>query len=65
MSGLSKEDKKACMLSLMATLAAIHNVDYESVGLGDYGRAGGYFVRQTKSLSKVSAVLLLCEDVKM
>mgnify|MGYP000612558666 CR=1 FL=1 len=27
-------------------LAAIHNVDIEKVGLGDYGRPGNYFARQ-------------------
>ena len=31
---------------LNATLAALHAVDYEAAGLGDYGRPGGYFTRQ-------------------
>ena len=32
--------------AMNATLAALHSVDYESVGLGDYGRPGNYFARQ-------------------
>ncbi|MFC5430597.1 phosphotransferase [Paraburkholderia denitrificans] len=32
--------------SIMTTLAALHDVDVDAVGLGDYGRAGNYFQRQ-------------------
>jgi len=30
----------------VATLAALHNTDYEAIGLGDFGRPGNYFSRQ-------------------
>lgn len=32
--------------SIVKTLAALHDVDPQAVGLGDYGRAGNYFERQ-------------------
>lgn len=32
--------------AMNATIAALHQVDYEAVGLGDYGRPGNYFERQ-------------------
>ena len=32
--------------AMNATIAALHNVDYQAVGLGDYGRPGNYFERQ-------------------
>jgi len=51
---LPKEDRKMCWLSLMETLAKIHNVDFSEIGLGDYGKTVGYYERQVKSLSKVS-----------
>ncbi len=35
-----------CTDELNATLAKLHAVDFEAVGLGDYGRQGGYFERQ-------------------
>ncbi len=44
--GLSKSDRAAIYDELNATLAKLHKVDYEAVGLGDFGRPGGYFERQ-------------------
>ena len=41
-------------MALIEVLAALHNVDFRKVGLEGYGRAGGYFARQVRSLSKVS-----------
>ena len=34
------------------TLAALHNVDYKAIGLGDYGKPGNYFARQIGRWSK-------------
>jgi aminoglycoside phosphotransferase (APT) family kinase protein len=44
--GVSKSDRTAIYDELNATLAKLHKVDHEAVGLGDFGRAGGYFERQ-------------------
>jgi aminoglycoside phosphotransferase (APT) family kinase protein len=44
--GLSPAERAAVYDELNATLAKLHGVDFEAVGLGDYGRAGGYFERQ-------------------
>ena len=35
-----------------ATLAALHDVDPEAVGLGDFGKPGDYFARQTNRLAQ-------------
>ena len=32
--------------AMNATLAALHDVDVEAAGLGDFGRPGSYFERQ-------------------
>ncbi|MBZ9795043.1 phosphotransferase [Mesorhizobium sp. ES1-4] len=41
------DDERAAIYDAMnATLAALHDVDVEAVGLGDFGRAGNYFERQ-------------------
>lgn len=46
-------DERAAHLDAMnATIAALHSVDYEAVGLGDYGRPGNYFERQIGRWSK-------------
>ena len=34
--------------AIVDTLAALHAVDYERVGLGDYGKPGNYFARQVE-----------------
>tara|TARA_B110001454_G_scaffold207113_2_gene218210 strand:+ start:12259 stop:13326 length:1068 start_codon:yes stop_codon:yes gene_type:complete len=34
------------------TIAALHSVDYNAVGLGEYGRPGNYFARQIARWSK-------------
>jgi len=39
-------DRAAIYDDLNATLAKLHKVDFEAVGLGDYGRPGNYFERQ-------------------
>ncbi|MEL6504215.1 MAG: phosphotransferase [Pseudomonadota bacterium] len=38
--------------SMNKTLAALHNVDVEAVGLSDFGKPGNYFERQTSRWAK-------------
>lgn len=38
--------RRAMFAEMNRVLAALHDVDYEAVGLGDYGRPGSYFARQ-------------------
>jgi aminoglycoside phosphotransferase (APT) family kinase protein len=44
--GLAPGERAAIYDDLNATLAKLHRVDFEAVGLGDYGRPGNYFERQ-------------------
>lgn len=39
-------ERRAMYISMAETLAALHNVEPEAVGLGDFGRPSGYFARQ-------------------
>ena len=43
---LEPAERAAIYDDLNATLAKLHKVDFEAVGLGDYGRPGNYFERQ-------------------
>ena len=43
---LPKEQRASHFDAMNATIAALHQVDYEAEGLGDYGRPGNYFERQ-------------------
>ncbi|MFC0283145.1 phosphotransferase family protein [Camelimonas abortus] len=45
------EERAAIYDSLNDALARLHAVDYNAVGLGDFGRAGGFFGRQLKRWS--------------
>ncbi len=44
--GLEPAERAAIYDALNATLARLHAVDFEKVGLGDFGKPGGYFQRQ-------------------
>lgn len=43
---LGREDRAEVFDQMNRTLAALHSVDYEAVGLGEYGKPGNYFERQ-------------------
>lgn len=45
-------ERAAIYDELNATLAKLHQVDFEKVGLGDYGKPGGYFERQVGRWTK-------------
>ncbi|MFZ4584781.1 MAG: phosphotransferase family protein [Acidimicrobiia bacterium] len=51
-SALSEHDARECSRALVDGLAAIHAVDYEAVGLGDFGRPDGYLERQVRRWSE-------------
>ena len=42
------EERRAISLALIDSLAKLHAVDYEAVGLGSFGRPAGYVERQVK-----------------
>jgi aminoglycoside phosphotransferase (APT) family kinase protein len=50
--GLAPDERAALYDSMIATLAAIHRLDPQAIGLGDYGRPGNYFARQLARWSK-------------
>jgi aminoglycoside phosphotransferase (APT) family kinase protein len=47
-----RHERAAYFEAMNGALAALHGVDYEAVGLGDYGRRGNYFERQIARWSK-------------
>ncbi|WP_340108043.1 phosphotransferase [Pikeienuella sp. HZG-20] len=50
--GVSTEHRRAMYEDMNRVLAALHTVDYEAVGLGDFGRPGSYFARQLSRWTK-------------
>ncbi|EGU11552.1 hypothetical protein RTG_02326 [Rhodotorula toruloides ATCC 204091] len=50
----TKEEREALWMSIIQTLAALHALDPQKIGLGDYGSTAAFYPRQIRSLSKVS-----------
>lgn len=44
--GVNPAQRSEIFAAMNNTLAALHNVDFEAVGLGDFGRKGGFISRQ-------------------
>jgi aminoglycoside phosphotransferase (APT) family kinase protein len=49
---LACADRAAVYREMILTLAQLHNLDPEAVGLGDYGAPGNYFERQVRRWTK-------------
>jgi aminoglycoside phosphotransferase (APT) family kinase protein len=52
MPGATPENRRATYLEMVDTLAALHAVDVEAVGLSDFGKPGNYFGRQIDRWTK-------------
>jgi len=52
MPGATPAERRAHYFAMVDTLAALHAVDPEAVGLGDYGKPGNYFGRQVDRWTK-------------
>ena len=50
--GYEPARRRAIFEAKNKTLAQLHMVDYEAIGLGDFGRPGNYFARQISRWSK-------------
>jgi len=50
--GLTVEQRAAIFDEMNRVIAALHKVDYEAVGLGDYGKPGNYLERQIARWTK-------------
>jgi aminoglycoside phosphotransferase (APT) family kinase protein len=49
---LTRAERPAYFDAMNATLAALHRIDYASIGLEDYGRPGNYVARQIERWAK-------------
>ncbi|MGK2741368.1 phosphotransferase family protein [Tepidicaulis sp. LMO-SS28] len=50
--GYEPEERRKIYEAKVDTLAKLHMVDYEAIGLGDYGKPGNYFTRQISRWTK-------------
>jgi len=52
MAALSPQDARRCSLELVDVLARLHAVDFDAVGLGDFGRPDGFLARNVARWGK-------------
>ena len=50
--GLDRDERAAIYDNVNETLARLHTLDFEALGLGDFGRPGNYFERQISRWSQ-------------
>jgi aminoglycoside phosphotransferase (APT) family kinase protein len=50
--GLEPDERAAIYTEMNRVIAALHSVDYQAVGLGEFGKPGNYFARQIARWSK-------------
>lgn len=43
---VSREERPAYFDAMNSAIARLHSIDYQAIGLGDYGKPGNYFSRQ-------------------
>ncbi|KAG6815606.1 hypothetical protein H0H87_012986 [Tephrocybe sp. NHM501043] len=61
---ISSKDRRECWLSAVATLANLHSISPDAIGLLKFGPSTDYFPRQIKSLSRVSSAQAAVEDIE-
>jgi aminoglycoside phosphotransferase (APT) family kinase protein len=62
---LTVDGRRALYAEYVKVLAALHGVDYAAVGLGDYGKIGGFVPRQVERWSKQYAASRTAEIPSM
>ena len=50
--GLNVAERRAIYTSMNQTIARLHSIDYEAIGLASYGKPGNYFARQISRWTK-------------
>ena len=50
--GCAPAERRALYLAMAETMAKLHRVDWQAIGLADYGRPGSYFQRQVGRWTK-------------
>jgi len=50
--GIEPAERRAIYAEILRVLATLHAVDYEAIGLADYGKPGNYFERQISRWSQ-------------
>ncbi|KAM5352885.1 hypothetical protein ACJ41O_005607 [Fusarium nematophilum] len=64
LSELSPSDRRKVWFSAIETLAWLHSLDPDAVGLGDYGRKTNFYARHCNTWSRIEAQQAAVKDAK-
>jgi aminoglycoside phosphotransferase (APT) family kinase protein len=64
MPGVSAAERRALWSAAVRTLAKLHSVDPDSVGLGNFGKREGFYGRQVRTWSTICAAQAGTRDVE-
>ena len=61
---LPKEQRRAAWFSLVETLAWLHSIDPDSIGLEGFGKKTGFYTRHCNTFARIEAQQAKVKDVK-
>jgi aminoglycoside phosphotransferase (APT) family kinase protein len=61
---VSPDDRRKMWTSALHTLALLHRTDFNAVGLRGYGKSSGFYHRQIRTLSVISAAQGAAKDIE-
>ncbi|KAF2099077.1 APH-domain-containing protein [Rhizodiscina lignyota] len=61
---LSPSDRRKAWFSLVETLAWLHSIDPDSIGLEGYGKKTGFYARHCRTFSRIEAQQAKVKDIK-
>ncbi|PVI08012.1 APH-domain-containing protein [Periconia macrospinosa] len=64
LSTLSPTERRAAWFSLVSTLAWLHSIDPDSIGLEGYGKKTGFYTRHCNTFSRIEAQQSKVKDIK-
>lgn len=64
LSTLSPTERRSAWFSLISTLAWLHSIDPDSVGLSDFGKKTSFYTRHCNTFSRIEAQQAKVKDIK-
>ncbi|KAH7076957.1 kinase-like domain-containing protein [Paraphoma chrysanthemicola] len=64
LSTLLPTERRSAWFSLVSTLAWLHSIDPDSIGLSDFGKKTGFYTRHCNTFSRIEAQQAKVKDIK-
>lgn len=61
---LPKQDRRAAWMSVISTLAWLHSIDADSIGLSSFGKKEDFYKRHCNTFSRIEAQQAQVQDIK-